>query len=154
MSITADDIRAWPMRNGWHICPGVPGCERGNRVSLGDGVMIGDGVTLGNRVRLGDGVKLGDGVTIGDGVKLGDDVTLGYEVTRVIALGYDARGYALVVALQHGKPRFGAGCRWFTFDEAREHWGPNYTGDGDVEYFRIMIDAAERIAATWANEAE
>ena len=142
----AEEIRSWPVVEGWYISPGIPECAVGNRVKLGNWV------TLGNRVELGDGVTLGYGVTLGNRVKLGDGVTLGDGVNQAVALGYDARRFALVVALQDGVVMFGAGCHWFTIAEARDHWGKAYTSTGDAAYFQIMIDAAERIGATWMKQ--
>ena len=148
----AEEIRSWPVVEGWYISPGIPECAVGNRVKLGNRV------TLGNRVKLGYGVKLGNRVTLGNWVTLGNRVELGYGVkmgdgvNQAVALGYDARQFALVVALQDGVVMFGAGCHWFTIAEARDHWGKAYTSTGDAAYFQIMIDAAERIGATWMKQ--
>src|SRR3990167_5631810 len=46
MTITANDIAAWPLINGWHVSPGVPECSAGNSVRLGNGVSLGNDVRL------------------------------------------------------------------------------------------------------------
>lgn len=52
------------------------------------------------------------------------DLTLARGIV-VLPVG-DPRGY-VPVAVRHGDSwRISAGCRWFTLEEARDHWGPSY----------------------------
>ena len=41
----------------------------------------------------------------------------------------DPRGYRCIAVWYDDQWRIAAGCRWFTVDEGRRHWGPDYTGD-------------------------
>lgn len=44
----------------------------------------------------------------------------------------DPRGYRCVAVLWADGWRVGAGCRWYTLGEAREHWGPAYLGNRTI----------------------
>jgi len=54
-------------------------------------------------------------------------------------------GYDLVLVEHEDGPRIGAGCRWFTYEEARKHWGDpvNCTPRGSMEdairHCRLML---------------
>ncbi len=67
--------------------------------------------------------------------------------TNVIDAGQDQRGYRFVA--RNGKPpMIVAGCRWFTFAEAREHWGAaNYDSGPDVQAeCQAKLDLLETVA--------
>jgi uncharacterized protein YjbI with pentapeptide repeats len=60
--------------------------------------------------------------------------------TGIIDAGTDPRGYRFVGVKQaDGTWQVKAGCRWFTLDEAREHWGDKSNDDA--------LDRVEVIAA-------
>ena len=46
-------------------------------------------------------------------------------VGGALCLGYDPRGYRFVGIAHNDGWRVLAGCRWFTLDQAREHWANN-----------------------------
>ena len=124
----------------------------GNGVTIGDYSYVKDNAIIHNAVNIGSHVHIGHGSRVRSGVTLGDGCSIMDVCTEVSFLGYGPRGYAIVVALESGVPKFGAGCRWFTFDEARKYWGPEYEGTGDTVFMQAMITAAERIALKWAED--
>lgn len=89
----------------------------------------------------GSRVHLGHGVHIGDGVHIGARAKIGARATDAIDLG-DYEGYRKMLAQVDGTAYIGAGCRWFTLREAREHW----TGRADRPISLAMLDFAEAIA--------
>ena len=44
----------------------------------------------------------------------------------------DPRGYRCIAVWHDDQWRIAAGCRWFTVDEGRRHWGPGYVGDREI----------------------
>lgn len=78
-----------------------------------------------------------DGLTIGPGADLrgadlreanlrGADLReADIERTCLVDAGQDARGYRFVGVPTGDGPRVLAGCRWFTVNEALDHWGQN-----------------------------
>ena len=142
----------------------------GDRVTIGDGAKIGDCATIGDRVKIGNRVKIGawatigdrskigDSVTIGDRSKIGDcatigdSVTLGDDSSDVVDLGF-ADGYRKCIAQVKGIAYIGAGCRWFTLDEALKHWG-NHEQNRDLTM--CLMQSAVAIAGLkgWAGEAD
>lgn len=65
---------------------------------------------------------------------------------RVLDLGHDTRGYARSVQRldADGVTRFRAGCRLFTFPEARAHWGEAYRDRAIGDDYLRLLDYAER----------
>ena len=50
--------------------------------------------------------------------------------TRILCLPlHDPRGYRPVAVAHSEGWVVASGCRWFTLAKAREHWGPEYSGD-------------------------
>jgi NDP-sugar pyrophosphorylase family protein len=121
-------IKTWPVVDGWSIAPsGLSWIQKGLRVKAGNGCRLGDGCTLGNGCRLGnyctlgDVCRLGNGCRLGDVCRLGNGCTLGDGCTNPIDLGV-ADGYRKCLAYVDGVPYIGAGCRWFSLDDAVAHW--------------------------------
>jgi UDP-3-O-[3-hydroxymyristoyl] glucosamine N-acyltransferase len=83
MTITSQDVSAWPVKDGWSISPGTPGCAQGNRVIFGSyvridsDVSIGSGVRIDSDVSIGSYVRIDSDVSIGSGVRIDSDVSIG-----------------------------------------------------------------------------
>ena len=68
---------------------------------------------------------------------------------RVIFAGIDSRSYEfyLTASASHNDIVIRAGCRrWDTFAEARAHFGPEYTSNGDVSEIMAKLDYLETVA--------
>ena len=157
--------------NGWSIAPaGISWVKEGYRIRVGDKCIIGDGCTLGNGCKLGngctlgwctlgdgctlgngcrieDGCRLGNGCTlgngcrIGEGHRLGEECTLGANATDPIDLGF-VDGYRRCIANVDGVAYIGAGCRWFTLQDAIKHWERRE----DRALTRVLMEYAKAIA--------
>ena len=165
--INISEIAAtWPVKDGWKIAPaGLAWIAEGSRIQLGvnclldtgsrlgdwcrlgDSCRLGDECVLGNWCRLGDGCRLGDWCRLGDecvlgnSCRLGDSCVLGKGAADPIDLGF-TDGYRKVIAQVQGVAYIGAGCRWFTLEEAQEHWQHR----GDRALTRCALEAAKAIA--------
>jgi NDP-sugar pyrophosphorylase family protein len=127
----SEQVRAWKLSGIWYIAPaGVRWIKEGY------------GVTLGDRVRLGDRVSLGNGVSLGDGVMLGDGVRLGDNTKHLLNLGY-ADGYYKNACLKDNVVYIGAGCRYFTLQEAIEHWSNH---NQDREETLCLLESIKALA--------
>lgn len=127
-------VHGWERNGPWYVSPGVDWCPKGNRVivgdrcwlgnwcSLGDRCSLGDWCTLGNGCTLGDWCMMGNGCTLGDRCSLGNECMMGDEAGWSIDLGF-ADGYRKTLSDVDGVAYIGAGCRWFTLDDALAHWG-------------------------------
>lgn len=68
----------------------------------------------------------------------------------------DARGYSWPHAVQQkdGTWKIRAGCRFFTIEEAREHWGAGYKGDREIgDLYCYAVDWLESKRATTEPES-
>jgi len=74
-----------------------------------DFMKLGDRVSIGGRVIIGSFVSIGDGARIGKGAK------------HPIDLGF-CDGYRRCIAEVDGVAFIGAGCRWFTLQDAIDYW--------------------------------
>lgn len=114
--------------------------------------VIGPDSYIGPRSSIGRYSSIYEHSVISSGSVIGRDSVIGRSarnVSRAQSLGRDSRGYKLTVALCDGVVMFGAGCRWLTISQAREHWSETYKGDGDPHEMHAAITYAEAVAATW-----
>ena len=68
-------------------------------------------------------------------------------VNLLLDLGQEIRGYRRIVFLgtADGNPRFMAGCHYFTFAEARAHWGSaDYPDQKRGNEYLRLIDFVEK----------
>ena len=93
----------------------------GDDASIGNYARIGDGARIGNGASIGNGARIGDGASIGNGARIGDGARIGNGASEAIDLGF-ADGFRKCIANVKGVAYIGAGCRWFTLDEAIKHW--------------------------------
>jgi len=123
--INISEIAAtWPVKDGWKIAPaGLAWIAEGSRIQLGVNCLLDTGCRLGDSCRLGDECVLGKGAA--------DPIDLGF-----------TDGYRKVIAQVQGVAYIGAGCRWFTLEEAQEHWQHR----GDRALTRCALEAAKAIA--------
>ena len=147
--INISEIAAtWPVKDGWKIAPaGLAWIAEGSRIQLGvnclldTGSRLGDWCRLGDSCRLGDWCRLGDECVLGNSCRLGDSCVLDKGAADPIDLGF-TDGYRKVIAQVQGVAYIGAGCRWFTLEEAQEHWQHR----GDRALTRCALEAAKAIA--------
>ena len=140
MILIEEVSRYWKRDGEWRIAPAcftwiaeghriiVGNCARiGNYARIGDGARIGNGASIGNYARIGDGARIGNDARIGDdarignGASIGDGASIGNGASEAIDLGF-ADGFRKCIANVKGVAYIGAGCRWFTLDEAIKHW--------------------------------
>ena len=97
------------------------GCKLGIYCKLGDNCILEYRCTLGNWCLLGNDCKLGSGCILGEDCVLGGGCTLEANATDPIDLGF-VDGYRKCIANVNGVAYIGAGCRWFTLQDAIKHW--------------------------------
>ena len=124
----------------------------GGNVQIQKNVHIKNNTLIEDNVHIGEGTRIGAHGAIESDAFIGKGSLIGPRCTRVLYLGRGPRDYPLLIVLQDGVPKFGAGCRWFTIEEARQHWGPTYTGDGDTAVMQAMITVGENIAKEWMKQ--
>jgi len=57
----------------------------------------------------------------------------------------DPRGYDAVAGWHESGWMVSAGCRWFTVEEARKHWGDDYEGFRSIaDRYRYALDWLEK----------
>jgi len=82
-NVTAEEIRNWPINDGWHVCP-----SSGIRVKIGKGAMIGKGATIGEGARIGERARIGEGARIGERARIGEGITIARSPTYVQGTRY------------------------------------------------------------------
>ena len=92
MILIEEVSRNWEREGEWRIAPAGLAWIAG-----GHRIIIGDDARIGNYARIGDGAS------------------------EAIDLGF-ADGFRKCIANVKGVAYIGAGCRWFTLDEAIKHW--------------------------------
>ena len=86
--------------------------------------------------------KKGYRVKVGINCTAGDDFTAGDNATGLFNLGH-ADGYTKSLSSVNGVAYIGAGCRWFTLDEALAHWGDHHE---DRDMTLCLLETAKAIA--------
>ena len=74
--VTVEQIRSWPMREGWRVAP-----TTGERVKLGSNVIIGSNVSIDSNVSINSNVIIGNYVTIDSCVSIGSNVIIDSNVS-------------------------------------------------------------------------
>ena len=134
----------------------------GSNVRIGSKVRIGSNVRIGSKVRIendvwvssdvwiGSKVRIGSNVRIGSSVRIENDVWIesGHKLRKgaipVCTVGF-ADGYQKSLSDLNGVAYIGAGCRWFTLDEAIKHWQNH---DEDRSLTLCLMESAKAIART------
>ena len=109
---------------------------------------------VGGRARaFGDAWIRGDAKVLGDAQVPGGVVRSGahYTLDSVVLFG-KCDGYTRIVCQVDGVAYIGAGCRWFTIADAREHWGGH--ADGSRDTAMALLEGAANIARLrgWSEE--
>ena len=98
MILIEEISRNWEREDEWRIAPaGLTWIAEGHRIIVGNDASIGSYAHIGNDASIGNGAS------------------------EAIDLGF-ADGYRKCVANVRGVAYIGAGCRWFTLDDAIKHW--------------------------------
>ena len=98
MILIEEVSRNWERDGKWRIAPaGVAWIAEGHRI------IVGNDARIGNYARIGDGARIGN------------------DASEAIDIGF-ADGFRKCIANVKGVAYVGAGCRWFTLDEAIKHW--------------------------------
>ena len=98
-------------------------------------------------------IAVGHRIIIGNGASIGDDAHIGDDASEAIDLGF-ADGFRKCIANVKGVAYIGAGCRWFTLDEAIKHWESH---DKNRDLTLCLMQSAIHIAGLkgWAfSEAD
>ena len=140
--VTVDQIRSWPLVDGWYVAPS------GERIDLGAGARIGErasidaGARIGERARIGADAIIGARASIGADARIGTRAWIGARAIIGERVNIDAGaqigagvtlntsppqsrrsdGYLFALYPHDGALRITAGCRDFTLDDARAHW--------------------------------
>ena len=120
---TINEIRSWPVVDGWHQSP------EGVRIFLGEGMLIGEdaeilsGVWLGDHVWIGPRVRVGTNSVIRPGAVIRNRAEIGAN-TAVGAGAVIPRGLTYIVGSQHivylyhpARREIGIGCEIHPIDE-------------------------------------
>jgi NDP-sugar pyrophosphorylase family protein len=153
--------RSWEKNGDWLIAPaGLSWIKEGAFVKIGKGAhiieeahigawaYIGEGVYIGKGAHIGASAYIGKRTYIGKGVyidawaHIGEEAYIGRGARGVIDLGF-VDGYRKCIAEVDGVAYIGAGCRWFTLDDAIKHW----SNKDDRVLTMCLMMAAVHIAA-------
>ena len=110
-------VSEWEEVNGWRVSPGMPWCDKGNRVKIGSGVEIGNRVVIGSCA-----------IVPADSEFLHD-------------LGFIDEHRASLCRLG-GEYIFCGGCRHWSFADAREY----LKGRDDRRMALAAVDYAEALS--------
>jgi NDP-sugar pyrophosphorylase family protein len=146
---------------GWQIAPigldwidGGEGAHIGEWARIGEGARIGAGAHIGEWARIGARAHIGAGAHIGEwarigarahigaGAHIGEWARIGEGARNPVDIGW-ADGYRKCIAEVDGVAYIGAGCRWFTLDDALAHWG-NHNEDRTMTL--ALLESAKAIA--------
>ena len=136
MILIEEVSRNWEREGKWRIAPaGLAWIAEGHRIIIGNDASIGNRASIGNYASIGDGARIGN------------------DASEVIDLGF-ADGFRKCIANVKGVAYIGAGCRWFTLDEAIKHWESH---DENRDLTLCLMQSAIHIAGLkgWAfSEAD
>ena len=128
MILIEEVSRNWERDGKWRIAPaGLAWIAEGHRIivgnyaSIGNGARIGNGASISNGAHIGNYARIGDYARIGNDAHIGNDARIGDDASEAIDIGF-ADGFRKCIANVKGVAYIGAGCRWFTLDEAIKHW--------------------------------
>ena len=107
----------------------------GNARVSGDARIYGDARVYGNARIYGNAWVSGNARVSGDA-----------RVYGKITVATRSDGYTFLIAVTPDGPRIIAGCRYFTFDEARAHWTETRGGTQLGEESLALVDHLERMA--------
>lgn len=126
-------VQSWKLNpKGWRIAPeGLPWITAGSKVKL-----------KGECVFSSQPKHIGDDFSAGNCFSAGDDFSAGYNCADPVIIGF-ADGYWKQVCHVNGVAYIGAGCRWFTLDEAKKHW-ENHTKNRELTL--CLLQSAYAIA--------
>ena len=166
MILIEEVSRNWERDGKWRIAPaGLAWIAEGHRIIVGNYARIGDYARIGNGARIGNDALIGDDALIGNGALIGNDARIGNrasigdgarignDASEAIDIGF-ADGFRKCIANVKGVAYIGAGCRWFTLDEAIKHWESH---DENRDLTLCLMQSAIHIARLkgWAfSEAE
>jgi hypothetical protein len=111
-------IESWEKDGDWRVSPGADWCAAGNRVMCGPYAIIGNGARIGNCASIGD------------------------YATHLHDVGF-ADGHLKSLCAVEGVAYIGAGCRWFTLDQAIKHWS---THKEDRRATMCLMESAKALA--------
>ena len=147
---TVKRIRALIAIAAFGVAPGDLGGYIESEKSLsehGDAWVSGDARVSGNAQVYGDAQVYGNAQVYGDAQVSGNAQVYGNaRVSGVNAFTPRSDGYAFSITPTPDGPRIIAGCRYFTFPEAREHWQKTRGGTALGEETFAILDFLERIA--------
>ena len=154
MILIEEVSRNWERDGKWRIAPaGLAWIAEGHRIIVGDDAHIGNDTHIGNDAHIGNRASIGDGASIGNCARIGNDASIGDDASEAIDIGF-ADGFRKCIANVKGVAYIGAGCRWFTLDEAIKHWESH---DKNRDLTLCLMQSAIHIAGLkgWAfSEAD
>ena len=120
----------------------------GNARVFGNASVFGNARVFGNALVSGDASVSGNALVSGDASVFGNARLFGdARVAIRIICATRSDGYTFVVAPDlSGAIRIIAGCRYFTIDEAREHWRRTRGGTPLGEESLAIVDHLERMS--------
>ena len=125
MILIEEVSRNWERDGKWRIAPaGLAWIAEGHRIIVGNGANIGDDARIGNYTHIGN------------------DARIGNDASEAIDIGF-ADGFRKCIANVKGVAYIGAGCRWFTLDEAIKHWESH---DENRDLTLCLMQSATHIA--------
>ena len=137
-------VSNWPINeHGWRVAPAdCPHFPPGAWVRVGENCVAGNGFAAGYGFLAGDDFRAGNGFTAGYGFRAGDDFRAGNNAVPIANIG-TCDGYAKSLCSVNGVAYIGAGCRWFTLDEAIAHWS-NHQSDRSMTL--CLMESAKALA--------
>jgi len=123
----------------------------GEGASIGEWASIGEGASIGEWASIGEGASIGKGASIGEWARIGERASIGERAREAIDLG-SYEGYRKAIAQIDGVAYIGAGCHWFTLEDAKKHWAGRAADRPITQAMLVMASEIARLKG-WRESA-
>jgi len=107
--------------------------------------------SIGERASIGEGASIGKGASIGEWARIGERASIGERAREAIDLG-SYEGYRKAIAQIDGVAYIGAGCHWFTLEDAKKHWAGRAADRPITQAMLVMASEIARLKG-WRESA-
>jgi len=123
----------------------------GEGASIGEWASIGEGASIGKGASIGEWARIGERASIGEGARIGERASIGERAREAIDLG-SYEGYRKAIAQIDGVAYIGAGCHWFTLEDAKKHWAGRAADRPITQAMLVMASEIARLKG-WRESA-
>jgi len=104
-----------------------------------------------NLASIGERASIGEGASIGEWARIGERASIGERAREAIDLG-SYEGYRKAIAQIDGVAYIGAGCHWFTLEDAKKHWAGRAADRPITQAMLVMASEIARLKG-WRESA-